>query len=157
MKIRLRKGQYVSFDDGKGLQLIGACRKRKIGKILRIKKGIAFLECMTSIQDRVHTHLRKNEVENIYVHCDDLRREFCVKVYMTNETLMHKIATTRFTGTIPISVVKTKSLVEKVDNGAKLAIVYNNNESHMCHICSCTKRNDNMLTLWVVPVELQKI
>lgn len=157
MEIRLRKGQYVSFDDNEKFQPRGIYGKRKIGKIIQIKKGIAFLECMTSIQDRIHTYLRKNTTENIYVHCNDLRREFCVKVYMSNETLMNKIATTRFTGTIPISVVKTKSLVEKVDNGAKLAIVYNNNECHMCHICSCTKRNDNMLTLWVVPVELQKI
>lgn len=157
MEIKLRKGQYVSFDDGKEFRPMGTYRKRKIGKILQIKKGIALLECMTSVQDRLYPHLRKNTIENIYVHCNDLKRKFCVNIYISNETLMKKIATIRFSDGIPIFVVKTKSLVEKINNGAELAIVYNNNEKHPCHICGCIKRNDNTLILWIIPVELQKI
>lgn len=157
MEIRLRKGQYVSFNDGKEFRPMGICEKKKIGKILQIKKGIALLECMTSVQDRFYPYLRKNTIENKYVNCNDLQREFCVKVCISNEILMKKIATTRFSDIIPIFVIKTKSLIEKINNGAKLAIVYNNNEKHICHIRSCTKRNNNTLTLWVTPVELQKI
>lgn len=147
MEIKLRKGQYVSFDDDKKVKIVG--------KILRIKKGIAFLECMTSIQDNIHTHLRKNIINHIYVHCDNLQKESCIKIYVSNETLMYKIAKT-YSEIISINSITSKYLIEKISNGAKLLLVYNNNESHICYIRDYVLRN-HILTLQITPVELQKI